>query len=167
MRTKRSFLFLALCAAIAGDAAARGPNVTCESYDGARIFCRVQGDGRVWVDAQLSRTPCIEGENWERTSTGIVVDKGCRAIFGTGGGEPESRDDSGFADLAGQPSKTAKRTLLDRGYTHARSSYAYFLHVYFYSPDRRSCIEALSRDDVYHSLSVVAWDQCMAPASPH
>lgn len=164
MKTPRCFLVFVLCATAAGPAAARGPNVTCESYDGARIRCDVPGDGRVWVDAQLSRTPCIEGENWERTSTGIVVDKGCRAIFGTSGSkEPENRDDSGFADLAGSPAKEAKAALLKRGYSHARSVHSAYLQVYFYSPDRRSCIEALSYDGRYQSLSVVGWENCMAP----
>ncbi len=59
-----------------------GTTVLCESKDGRRRFCpvRLGGLGAVVV-RNISRVPCVEGDNWSYRSDGIWVDGGCRAQF--------------------------------------------------------------------------------------
>lgn len=57
--------------------------VSCESQDGQDHFCQVDlgGAGRATLVRQLSKTRCIEGENWGFNRAGVWVTQGCRAEF--------------------------------------------------------------------------------------
>lgn len=57
--------------------------VTCESEGGGNRFCQVDvgGGGRVYLERQLSSTPCYEGQNWGWNRGGVWVSQGCRATF--------------------------------------------------------------------------------------
>ncbi len=158
-------LSLALFAASAADAAQRGPNVTCESYNGSRIRCAVPGDGRVWVDTRLSNTPCIEGDTWERTSTGIVVDKGCRAIFATTLAEPEPPNRNTYVDAIGAPADSARVTLEQRGYVFVGADIEKDGRQaqYFRAPDQRGCLRAVRRDGHYVDVDGTEARQCARP----
>lgn len=58
-------------------------SVTCESQGGNNRFCQVDvgGGGRVYLERQLSSSPCIEGESWGWNRGGVWVGQGCRAQF--------------------------------------------------------------------------------------
>ena len=60
----------------------RGEIVRCESEDGRTRECPT-GGGRVVLERQLSRAPCIEGRSWGYGRNGIWVSDGCRAEFRT------------------------------------------------------------------------------------
>lgn len=69
----------------AGDNAGQANNgvVRCESNDNRRAVCRTG-----WRDAtltrQLSRTQCVEGQNWGSSNGQVWVSNGCRAEFVAG-----------------------------------------------------------------------------------
>ena len=54
--------------------------VRCESDDGRTRECPISG-GRVSLERQISRAPCIEGRSWGAGRGGIWVSQGCRADF--------------------------------------------------------------------------------------
>ncbi len=58
-------------------------SVTCESRDYRYRFCAadVGGGGRIWVENQISETPCVEGRTWGWNRAGVWVDGGCAATF--------------------------------------------------------------------------------------
>lgn len=62
--------------------------VRCESIKGRSNECRL--DGRARMIRQLSGSPCVEGETWGQSRSGVWVTQGCRAAFvgeyGRGGG---------------------------------------------------------------------------------
>jgi hypothetical protein len=155
-------LSLAFFTASAADAAQRGPNVTCESYNESRMLCDVPGDGRVWVDMLLSETPCIEGDTWERTSTGILVDKGCRAIFATTLAEPEPPNRNTYIDLIGATADSARVTLAERGYAFIGSGREEDGRQprYFRAPDGRGCLRVVERNGHYDDVGGVEARQC-------
>lgn len=55
--------------------------VRCESQDGQRRLCRVDGATNVDLERQLSSRECAQGRNWGWNRDGIWVDGGCRADF--------------------------------------------------------------------------------------
>jgi len=57
--------------------------VRCESDSFDYYMCRVDtGRGsNVYVDSQISRTQCVEGQNWGWNRAGIWVNAGCAAVF--------------------------------------------------------------------------------------
>ena len=60
-----------------------GPSeVTCESKDGGRTECDMNTRGRVRVIRQLSKTACVEDQNWGLNRSSVWVSGGCRATFG-------------------------------------------------------------------------------------
>lgn len=66
----------------------RGDVVRCESVDGRTRECPASG-GRMVLERQLSRSPCIEGRTWGQGRRGVWVSDGCRAdfrVFGYAGG---------------------------------------------------------------------------------
>lgn len=78
---------------------AYGNRFNCESSDGRYRECRVDTRRGVQMTRQLSRTQCIEGQNWGIGRDVVWVDRGCRAEFATGGygrdygyGQDGSRD---------------------------------------------------------------------------
>ena len=68
--------------------------VTCESKDGGRTECDMNTRGRVRVARQLSKTACVENQNWGLNRSSVWVSGGCRATFenesagSSGGGRP-------------------------------------------------------------------------------
>ena len=64
-----------------GITAQNGRNVTCASDDGKRHLCRVDTSRGVTMTNQRSGSPCIQGQTWGYTRSGIWVDRGCRADF--------------------------------------------------------------------------------------
>lgn len=141
--------------------AARGANVTCESRDDQPEHCRVPGDGPVRVDFVLSDAPCIENRSWRRTTTGIEVDKGCRAIFATTAEEPEPPNRNTYIDLVDTEAAPARVALLDRGYSLVRSVDGDDRRFhYFRTPGRPACLRATERSGRYRELDGVAADDC-------
>jgi hypothetical protein len=145
----------------AGVHAAPGENVTCESRNNERTHCRVPGDGAVRVDFVLSEAPCIENRSWWRTSTGIEVDNGCRAIFSTTAAEPEPPNRNTYIDLVDTDAAGARATLLDRGYTFVRSrEIDGTQHHYFRTPGRPACLRAVERGGRYRDLDATSAEEC-------
>jgi Protein of unknown function (DUF3011) len=161
MRTAAFSVLLLLSVPAPEAAAQRGPNVTCESRNNQREHCSVPGDGPVSVDTVLSNAPCIEGQSWRRTSTGIEVDNGCRAIFSTTDAEPEPPNRNTYIDLVDADAATARATLLQRGYTlvHSRDEDGQRRH-YFRTPNRPACLRATERQGQYRDLDGVAAAEC-------
>ena len=65
--------------------------VTCESENERRKECAMDTRGDVRVVKQLSKTKCVEGENWGLSKHSIWVDGGCRAKFELQGGGAHER----------------------------------------------------------------------------
>ncbi|HET6219335.1 MAG TPA: DUF3011 domain-containing protein [Acidobacteriaceae bacterium] len=63
-----------------------GRQVTCASDDGKRHLCRVDTSRGVQMTNQRSGSPCIQGQTWGYSRSGIWVDRGCRADFYLGTG---------------------------------------------------------------------------------
>jgi hypothetical protein len=81
---KNLTLFLPLLAlAFTGNALA--DIVTCESRQNQRQECAMDTHGEVRVVRQLSKTKCVEGQNWGVSRYSIWVDQGCRATFESDG----------------------------------------------------------------------------------
>ncbi|WP_313441009.1 DUF3011 domain-containing protein [Stenotrophomonas sp.] len=53
--------------------------VRCESVKNRSNECRL--DGRARLIRQLSGSPCVEGETWGQSRSGVWVTQGCRAEF--------------------------------------------------------------------------------------
>jgi hypothetical protein len=58
-----------------------GQTVRCESNDGREQYCRVPIRTRADLSKQLSRTRCVQGQNWRWDRGGIRVTGGCRGEF--------------------------------------------------------------------------------------
>ena len=56
-------------------------NVICSSNTGRRVHCGADTSGSVRMVRQISGSPCRQGETWGYDSSGIWVDRGCRAEF--------------------------------------------------------------------------------------
>jgi hypothetical protein len=63
-----------------------GRQVTCASDDGKRHLFRVDTSRGVQMTNQRSGSPCIQGQTWGYSRSGIWVDRGCRADFYLGTG---------------------------------------------------------------------------------
>lgn len=78
-------------AGLAGTAQAQWPQpgqggrFNCESTDGRYRECRIDTRQGVQMTRQLSRTQCVEGQNWGIGRDVVWVDRGCRAEFTLGG----------------------------------------------------------------------------------
>lgn len=75
---------LFLCTAFLAPAAAFADQVTCESKGNKRAECDMDTRGEVRLVRQISKTTCIEGENWGLNKHSIWVDRGCAAVFASG-----------------------------------------------------------------------------------
>lgn len=53
----------------------------CESSDERRIFCPMNTRGEVRIFRQLSQTPCVRDRTYNVRRDGVVVRRGCRAVF--------------------------------------------------------------------------------------
>jgi Protein of unknown function (DUF3011) len=58
-----------------------GRSLTCASDDMKRHTCRVDTSRGVTLVNQRSGSPCIQGQTWGYSRSGIWVDRGCRADF--------------------------------------------------------------------------------------
>jgi len=56
-------------------------SVVCESVDQKQHECDMDTRGTVVVSRQLSRTRCVQGQNWDVNRHSIWVKDGCRAEF--------------------------------------------------------------------------------------
>lgn len=163
MTPMMSFTTFVLLIGCSASAAERGANVICESRNNATTQCRVPGDGPVRIDVVLSDAPCIENRSWSRTSTGIEVSDGCRAIFETTAEEPEPPNRNTYIDLVATDAATARATLIERGYTPVRSEAgerAGEQRHYFRTPNRPACLCATERGGTYRDLDGVAAADC-------
>ncbi len=58
-----------------------GTLLSCESIDNRRRRCEISAASGVELIRQLSKTRCVESDNWGWDRTGVWVDRGCRAEF--------------------------------------------------------------------------------------
>jgi hypothetical protein len=162
MQSTAAVAVLLLCAATTA-AAERGPSITCESRNNATTHCRVPGGGPVRIDVVLSDAPCIEDRSWSRTSTGIEVSDGCRAIFETTAEEPEPPNRNTYIDLVDTDAAMARATLIERGYSPVRSEAGDRdgeQRHYFRTPQRPACLRVTQRGGNYRDLDGVAAVEC-------
>jgi hypothetical protein len=75
--------------------------VTCESIDGRRAECDMNTRGEVRLVRQLSRTACVQDQNWGLNRSSIWVDKGCRGVFASGSASSGGYD--GGSSYGGAP----------------------------------------------------------------
>lgn len=75
-----------------------GRTVRCESWDSRTVYCALPTRGGVYLAAQLSRSPCIEGRTWGISRNGVWVTRGCRAEFRVGSRERRYGDDDWYDD---------------------------------------------------------------------
>lgn len=87
---------LVLLFAFTAQAQAQGNVVQCESEHDKRVSCEMNTGGVVKIKQQLSKTRCVEDENWGITKHTVWVDKGCRAVF-----ELEGSDSTSGKGMAG------------------------------------------------------------------
>ncbi|WP_242007563.1 DUF3011 domain-containing protein [Luteimonas cucumeris] len=66
------------------------PEVTCESRGQGQNECDMDTRGDIRLVRQLSKTPCVQGQNWGLYHHSVWVKDGCRAVFRnmSGGGHP-------------------------------------------------------------------------------
>ena len=74
-------------AGLANEAAAQTTRL-CQSNDERRIFCPMNTRGGVRVIRQISQTACVPGRTYNVRADGIVVRRGCRALFANIGYRP-------------------------------------------------------------------------------
>ena len=90
---KRTLLWFVLALSISTPAVF-AEILRCESDYGHRRECRFEGDGRIELSRQISRTACIEGRTWGKEGRHTVwVSDGCRADFHVFRNREENRDD--------------------------------------------------------------------------
>jgi hypothetical protein len=58
-----------------------GITVACESSNNTRHTCVADTRFGVQISRQLSSNVCVQGQTWGYTSSGVWVDRGCRAEF--------------------------------------------------------------------------------------
>jgi hypothetical protein len=79
---KNTLIFAALIAAGSyAQQAAADYTLTCESNSGQTRYCPVNSDGKVYLQTQLSRSGCYEGQSWGYYDRSVWVSNGCRATF--------------------------------------------------------------------------------------
>jgi hypothetical protein len=61
--------------------AAADYTVTCESTSGQTRNCPLYDGGRPYLQTQLSRSNCYEGQTWGSDGSNVWVSNGCRATF--------------------------------------------------------------------------------------
>jgi hypothetical protein len=80
---------------------AAADEVTCESIDGRRAECDMNTRGEVRLVRQLSRTACVQDQNWGLNRSSIWVDRGCRGVFASANASPGRYD--GGSSYGGAP----------------------------------------------------------------
>ena len=82
-------LLLACSADAFGEApTASGMRFRCESDRTEQHYCEVDTDEGITLVKQLSKTPCMQGRNWDYDRHGVWVSHRCRAEFITGKSVP-------------------------------------------------------------------------------
>jgi hypothetical protein len=83
MTTYRTIATLALTSILFAVPSWAAEYLRCESDDGRRVYCDVRGadEDDIEFHRQLSKTRCVEGDNWGIDRRGVWVDDGCRAEF--------------------------------------------------------------------------------------
>lgn len=66
-------------------------SILCESNDNRRRQCNTGFRGRAAISQNISKTRCIEGQNWGSGNGYVWVDRGCRARF-----VDDSYDEGGY-----------------------------------------------------------------------
>jgi len=67
---------------------ASGMRFRCESDRTEQHYCEVDTDEGITLVKQLSKTPCMQGRNWDYDRHGVWVSHRCRAEFITGKSVP-------------------------------------------------------------------------------
>jgi hypothetical protein len=104
---------LAFLTCFAVQVQAAGNVVKCESEHDKRVSCDMNTGGVVKIKQQLSKTRCVEDENWGITKHTVWVDKGCRAVFELQGSNNASSrsdegDNSGYASNGNAPNSAIR-----------------------------------------------------------
>jgi hypothetical protein len=66
------------------EAGASGMRFRCESDGTQQHYCQVETGEGITLVKQLSKTPCMQGRNWDYDRHGVWVSHRCRAEFVTG-----------------------------------------------------------------------------------
>ncbi|MGH8026231.1 MAG: DUF3011 domain-containing protein [Pseudoxanthomonas sp.] len=91
-------MLLLVCSAYAfGDPppAASGMRFRCETDSTQQHYCQVDTDEGITLVKQLSKTPCMQGRNWDYDRHGVWVSHRCRAEFVTGKQVPAKEEVQG------------------------------------------------------------------------
>ncbi len=180
-------LFVAVTLGVAGLSTAQAREFTCESQDRRRAECAAPERGAIRLQRQLSKTDCVEGRTWGQTGSGVYVSGGCRAVFYVEGrgavhsapgrdrdtqrdrglpstfGSPQSgrRSSYGHGDVVGERQVVAQNTLVERGYELLGSVDGPDRRwTYFYTPDRRQCLQAVIYQGRVSQIDAVGQSQC-------
>ena len=81
--------------------AAVADEVTSESVDRKRAECPMDTRGEVRLVRQVSRTACVEGQNWGLFKHSVWVDGGCSAVFASGGNLQDSGQSASSSAASG------------------------------------------------------------------
>jgi hypothetical protein len=101
-----------------GGAGGAPDEVTCESVGNRKVECEMNTSGEVRVVRQLSRTACVDGQNWGLGRHSVWVSDGCRAVFARDGGGADTRDRAGSrgGDRAPSAAIAGCNRFADQGY---------------------------------------------------
>lgn len=97
-----------------GDGYRGGEIVRCESEDGRTRECPT-GGGRIVLERQISRAPCIEGRSWGDGRSGVWVSQGCRADFRVIGGGYEGAQGDDVVRCSSDDGRYSRCALPGRG----------------------------------------------------
>lgn len=148
-----SALRAALVLILAGGAStAFADQITCESHQEQRAFCRT-GGGDVSLVQQLSNSPCVEGSTWGSTGNGIWVSGGCRATFDVQRGY--GYDENGSRDARYADERDAGDRRDDERYAGSRYAGAGHLR----SIARRACIDRAAAGQSFDAGDVTTNDE--------
>lgn len=86
--------------------------ITCESLNDEYHHCFADTQGQANLKQQLSRKDCRKGKSWAVDSTGIWVDRGCRAEFEYGREQGGSHTGRNVAIAAGVASAIALAVII-------------------------------------------------------
>lgn len=75
--------------------AAGGMRFRCESDRTQQHYCQVDTEQGITLVKQLSKTPCMQGRNWDYDRHGVWVSHRCRAEFVTGKSIPREDEIEG------------------------------------------------------------------------
>jgi len=110
IRTAVRVVAALLCAALLPTATASAEQIVrCESEEYRYRYCTANTEGRVQLVRQLSKSRCVQGNNWDFDRRGIWVDRGCAAEFKVGRDYGGHRGEQDFGREEGRTSGQALR----------------------------------------------------------